>query len=267
MKLALLIGIDYIGTSSQLYGCINDTANIKSLLVDHYDYKPENITILTDHTDITPTRDNILTQLYNLLQRVHAEEVTQIFISYSGHGTNTRDTSGDEVDGMDEMIVPLDFKCISDDHLCHIIRLLQEHCNVFSLFDCCHSGTILDLECIFTPSPPSPAPSAPSDEGAEGDDATTYGEYKTVPNHADIPYTSIMISGCRDDQYSQECWVGEARGAMTTLLVYLLQSNDFDISYERLVYEMNGMLKLYSFVQVPLLSTNKEIDLSSQFSL
>jgi hypothetical protein len=38
-KRALLIGINYIGSSNQLNGCINDVANIKSFLIQRFDFK------------------------------------------------------------------------------------------------------------------------------------------------------------------------------------------------------------------------------------
>ncbi len=257
MKLALLIGIDYIGTEAQLYGCINDVTNVKTLLVDHYEYDPVNITTLTERNgDRLPTRDNILTELYELILKSHQEEVTHIFISYSGHGSKTRDISGDEADGYDETIVPLDFKLIKDDHLFHIIQLLQRNCECFCLIDSCHSGSVLDLGCQFTPKVPE------LEEEVNDVTVTQFGEYVGDLVCDDHQRESIMISGCMDSQYSQECWVGQSQGAMTTVFVYLLQVYEYDISYEKLVYEMNAMLKLYSFSQIPVLSSNVKVDLS-----
>ena len=96
-------------------------------MVDHFDYLPENVTLLTDETETKPTSQNILKELYKLLLRSMDEEVKQIWISYSGHGTWTADTNNDESDGRDEMIVPLDYKCIRDDVLNHIISLIQRN--------------------------------------------------------------------------------------------------------------------------------------------
>ena len=47
-KAALLIGINYAGTKSELKGCINDVQTVERMLVDVYHFKPENILSLTD---------------------------------------------------------------------------------------------------------------------------------------------------------------------------------------------------------------------------
>jgi metacaspase-1 len=71
-----------------------------------------------------------------------------------GHGTKLRDESGDEDDGYDEALVPVDFQegaeMIRDDDLYDtLIKPLSAGVHVVSLMDCCHSGTILDLPYIF----------------------------------------------------------------------------------------------------------------------
>ena len=73
----------------------------------------------------------------------------------AGHGTKLVDQSGDEDDGYDEALVPLDFResgMILDDDLFDIlIARLSDGVHMVSLMDCCHSGTILDLPYIFKP--------------------------------------------------------------------------------------------------------------------
>ena len=54
---ALLIGINYFGTDNELYGCVNDTNSIKSLISS---YNFQKISILTDNNEKKPTRNNIL---------------------------------------------------------------------------------------------------------------------------------------------------------------------------------------------------------------
>lgn len=63
---ALLVGINYIGTSRELKGCIEDTKHMRKLLTAVYGF-PDNdstITVLTDdnpNTYLQPTKKNILT--------------------------------------------------------------------------------------------------------------------------------------------------------------------------------------------------------------
>ena len=66
-----------------------------------------------------------------------------------------RDRSGDEEDGYDEALVPVDFNdaglLVDDDLFDILIEPLAEGVHMVSLMDCCHSGTILDLPYIFKP--------------------------------------------------------------------------------------------------------------------
>ena len=51
-KFALLVGINYKNTVNELYGCINDTNNIRDLLNQKYGYNT--FTFLTDDTNKKP---------------------------------------------------------------------------------------------------------------------------------------------------------------------------------------------------------------------
>jgi len=65
----------------------------------------------------------------------HAKTNDSLFFHYSGHGGQTRDLDGDEVDGWDEVIYPLDFqKCghIVDDEM-HAIMVFQTYWSVICL--------------------------------------------------------------------------------------------------------------------------------------
>ena len=70
-------------------------------------------------------------------------------LHHAGHGGSKRDTSGDEADGMDETILPLDFQRageILDDELHAIlVRPLVRGVRLTAIFDSCHSGSVMDL--------------------------------------------------------------------------------------------------------------------------
>ena len=60
---ALLIGINYFGTSGELAGCINDVHNVQRFLISNFGYKPEDMVLLTDDSSdprALPTRENII---------------------------------------------------------------------------------------------------------------------------------------------------------------------------------------------------------------
>lgn len=64
------------------------------------------------------------------------------------------DTSGDEDDGYDETLIPVDYQRsgqILDDTLCdEVVKKMKKGVLATSLMDCCHSGTVLDLPYRFT---------------------------------------------------------------------------------------------------------------------
>lgn len=71
-----------------------------------------------------------------------------------GHGSRVRDQDGDEDDGYDETLVPVDFQRsgqIRDDDIFKIlVQPLRAGVTMTCLMDCCHSGTVLDLPYRFT---------------------------------------------------------------------------------------------------------------------
>lgn len=69
----------------------------------------------------------------------------RLVIYYSGHGTYFNDKSGDETDGRDEAFVFKD-AAILDDDLNTLIRTANKDCELLLLSDCCHSGSIFDLD-------------------------------------------------------------------------------------------------------------------------
>jgi hypothetical protein len=115
-----------------------------------YNFAWDDMVILTDdqkNPAAQPTRANILRAMQWLV--TGAQPNDNLFIHYSGHGGQTEDLDGDEEDGMDETIYPVDFKqagMIVDDEMHWImVRPLPPGCRLTAIFDCCHSGSVLDL--------------------------------------------------------------------------------------------------------------------------
>ncbi|KAJ7670755.1 caspase domain-containing protein [Mycena polygramma] len=96
---ALCIGINYRGQRHELRGCINDAKHVFSFLVRHAGYKAEDIVVLTDdspHARSQPTRQNIIDAMRWLVRDARPHDA--LFFHYSGHGGQTPDRDGDEVD-------------------------------------------------------------------------------------------------------------------------------------------------------------------------
>lgn len=107
---ALIIGINYIGQRGELRGCQNDAKNIQRFLIKNYNFKAEDMVVLLDERGAdrrsVPTRENIIKACQWLV--ANAAPNDSLFLHYSGHGGLVEDTNGDEDDGYDETIYPVD---------------------------------------------------------------------------------------------------------------------------------------------------------------
>lgn len=59
----MLIGINYFGTSAELKGCINDVHNIRDFLTTMYNFRVDDMVILTDdqqNPQSIPTKQNMI---------------------------------------------------------------------------------------------------------------------------------------------------------------------------------------------------------------
>ena len=231
-KRALLVGINYTGTSNELYGCVNDMTDIQTRL------QSLNFGV-TRWTDKQATRTAILAGLVSLLSASNSGDVC--VFAYSGHGSNRRDTNGDELDGQDELIVTTDNSLISDDELNLIIRRgIKPGVTLFVLFDSCFSGTAIDLKYTYSLDLLQPSLSIqPATNITEG--------------------SVIMISGCTDNQTSADAWLdSKANGAMTwSLLKTINEPRTYQCTWRQLVTEMRALLQESGFDQIPQLSTGR----------
>jgi len=240
-KKALLIGINYLNTSYELSGCIDDTNRMKDLLSTHgfNDFK-----ILTDLTSIKPTKTNILNEFKNLI--VNAKSGDVLFFYYSGHGSYTYDRNNDETDGRDEMIVSSDLQEVLDDELKTIIQNhLSREITIIGMFDSCHSGTIFDLKYNYL-------------------DSDNYDKYSENNKVSECKGNVIMISGCMDSQTSAEALINnKAQGALTWSFIDCINKTP-NCSWRELLRNMRDSLKTNEFTQIPQLSTDSFYDIDSK---
>lgn len=96
---------------------------------------------------LIPTKYNIRNALRWLIQGCQSGD--SLIFHYSGHGSQQLDFVGDEVDGYDETLWPVDHQSegtILDDEInATIVRPLPRGAKLHAIIDTCHSGTILDL--------------------------------------------------------------------------------------------------------------------------
>lgn len=239
-KNALLIGINYIGTQNELYGCINDANSINNLLIAR-GFK--DIKLLTDNTSQKPTRDIIINQFINLLSSANNGDT--IFLFYSGHGSYMHDTNNNEKTKNDQLIVPLDLNIIVDDELKSIINNhLKSNVTLIALFDSCFSESVLDLKYQYL------------DTLNNNNDSINFNESETKGN-------VIMISGCADNQTSDDAVIDNLpQGALTWAFLKKFNSLQ-NQTWRELLKGMRISLQDKGFTQIPQLASGKLINIDS----
>jgi len=145
---ALLVGINYVGTSHELRGCHNDVEMMKRYL-EQVGYPVSDMRLLLDDGQHEkPDRANIISGFQWLTENAGSGD--SLFFHYSGHGASVRDDGDDEEDGKDECLCPCDDSFIRDDETYkYLVAPLKEGASLTCVLDCCHSGTILDLPYMF----------------------------------------------------------------------------------------------------------------------
>jgi len=139
----------------ELYGPANDVALMKETLIRYLKVDPERVTALSgwpkDEAQ-RPTRHNIVAHLKRLAREVKAGD--RVIFHFAGHGSQQPDTDGDELDGLDEILLPADIgkwngakrevqNSITDDQLAALLEpIRRKGAFVWVLVDCCHAGTI-----------------------------------------------------------------------------------------------------------------------------
>ncbi|KAJ1908590.1 Ca(2+)-dependent cysteine protease [Tieghemiomyces parasiticus] len=293
---ALLIGINYIGQTSALKGCINDVHNIKSFLIDCFSFRECDMVILTDDSKdprSLPTRANLTRAMHWLVSDARPND--SYFFHFSGHGSQVVDTSGDEIDGYDETILPVDYKTagqITDDEMNDImVRPLPQGCRLTAIFDSCHSGTALDLPFVYdqygrlvqnqvaelaTQSIMKAGMSYLSGDVLSASKSIFSG-LKTAVTGSKIQERQkqlkssmgdvIMFSGCEDSQTSADTYnyaVGNT-GAMSHALISVLRSNHRQ-TYSQVLTNVRQFLR-GKYRQTPQLSSGRLMDMNQVFTM
>lgn len=262
MKRGLLVGINYIGTQYELKGCINDVRNINNFLLS-IGYLQKNIRRLTENTIQKPTKQNIMTNLKNMVNNAVAGD--ELFLLYSGHGTQIPDISGDELgsSGKDSVLVPTDFIVngfILDDDIREILLQVKNNVRMIIIMDCCNSGTCCDLKYNYR----DLSYSKPMANLRNYNSIEWVTQQKKIINYNYDNYNGdiFMISGCDDLQTSADTsFNGVPSGALTGILLLILSKYKNVLSWSTLLKDLNRILKLLGYTQRPRLSSGKDINL------
>ncbi|KAI3458392.1 hypothetical protein Pfo_015055 [Paulownia fortunei] len=217
-KRAVIVGVSYWNSSHELKGCINDAKCMRYMLINRFNFPESSILMLTEE-EIDPlripTKQNIRMAMFWLVQGCQPGD--SLLFHYSGHGSQQTNDTGDEIDGLDETLLPLDFETqgmIVDNEInATIVRPLPSGVKLHAIIDACHSGTSLDLPFLCRMNR--------SGRYAWEDHRPRTGTWKGT-NRGE----AISFSGCDDDQTSADTDAlsnGTSTGAMTFAFIQAIE--------------------------------------------
>jgi hypothetical protein len=234
-RVAVLFGLNYSNDESlKLRGCINDVKNMSEVLQKKWGFKTDVYT--DDESPEKTTGMGMVRALYELAIRSWRENLRTVWIHYSGHGSYMKDRSGDERDGYDECLVPSDVRqsgLIPDDFLHRLFRFFNPNTKVVCVFDCCHSGTMVDLPYYWD----------------------SRGRVTLENRRNNIRANVLTISGCLDNQTSADAYSvanrGQYEGAMSGCMQMVLNRHRHKIDVFRMLQEVRNELRKRGFPQYP----------------
>lgn len=152
-KRAFLVGISHYDTSLTGYQWNNingvEDVNLLNPILKNQGF------ITTTLLDDQATFDNIVSQIVKFTNKTKKGDI--VYLHFSAHGQPVEDLNGDEEDGWDESIVPIDAykiykkgfyegqKHLTDDLLNKYVKKLRERIGpsgfLYVVIDACHAGT------------------------------------------------------------------------------------------------------------------------------
>lgn len=287
---ALLVGInDYPGMP--LRGCVNDVQQMQALLGQHFDFAEEEVRVLLDED---ATAAGIQAGLAWLAEGDSTADAVRIF-HFSGHGTHKADENGDEPDGRDECLVPVDYRTagyLVDDVLKTYYDQFPPEGNLSLVMDCCHSGSINrgpdEIRFRFMPVPfeERERMDAAARKYAADRKAFIVGEVRRLRSLAAVDEDlealvaglvedfdrrrfgddknregNVLLAACRDDQQAADAHIGgDFHGAFTYYLNEALQKGGNRLTYRDLLQAATDGLSQGVYGQLPQLGYSGDHD-------
>ncbi|XAZ30412.1 caspase family protein [Paenarthrobacter ureafaciens] len=184
--------------------------------------------------DAKATKKNVMAELSQLVDKAVDGTADHIVLTFSSHGTQIPDTSGDEPDRLDEAFACYDINnagdawdpdtVISDDELSAIFERLPDGVLMDVILDTCHSGTGLKSLDLLPGRRPRflPAPTPKAVIASENSDVRTLRDMVKAAKHS----KPVLMAACRSDQTAADAYFdGRYNGAFTYHLARSLQSD------------------------------------------
>lgn len=186
-----------------LMACENDAIDM-SKLAAKIGY--ETLVLLNENANYEAVRQAIV----NAASQLKSGDI--FLLTYSGHGSQVLDLTGDETDGLDETWVLYD-RQIVDDELYELWSKFAAGVRIVVVSDSCHSGTVTRF--------------------AAGVAEVDIARIKNGLKEKSIPICSafgILISGCQDKQVAYD---GVKNGLFTSKLLEIWENGRFKGTYKQ----------------------------------
>ncbi|KAI5819877.1 peptidase C14, caspase domain-containing protein [Pyronema omphalodes] len=300
---AVIIGINYYNQGSRsLRGCVNDANHMALFLHRYAAYSWSDMVVLSDdhqsqrnegYPNTWPTRNNILMAMHWLVK--DAQPGDELFFHYSGHGAFIEDLDGDEVNGVDELICPVNMDpgmprrgVITDDMIHEImVKPLKAGVKLTALFDSCFSGSVMDLPYMYhhTGKQKIAHPILdimvflfwmsycyalgnltlfPVIYASILQRIKTRGVEERNMRTKFSPADVVMFSGCRDDQMSSDTIENRQNTGVLTWAFLQYLSNHPTATYKELLNGIRNLCFQHGYTQIPQLSCSHPLDTNLQ---
>ena len=142
MKKALLVGIQKYKNpkhNKKLKRCVSDI-HVMARVLSTAGFT--DVRCLLNKSATSANLSSVLTEMVN-----SSKSGDSILLYFSGHGIQLKDISGDEKDGLDEVLLTYDYNirnAFTDDKLTKCLEGLHREAMFTLISDACHSGNMVD---------------------------------------------------------------------------------------------------------------------------
>jgi hypothetical protein len=215
----------YDGWSGPLNACEADAEDMEKIASDN-----------SFSTSVLLTKDATRAAVIDALEKAATtlQAGDMLLVSYSGHGGQVPDLSGDEEDSVDETWCLFDGQLL-DDELSLLWSKFAPKVRILLFSDSCHSGTVARAIVLgaVSESPELGAPRfMPGRQAMKTYRANRefYDQLsESMPETIDVKADGLLISGCQDNQLSRD---GTFNGAFTGQLLRTWKKGSFEGNYD-----------------------------------
>ena len=237
-----VVDVNHYGKENRLYGCNNDALAMQKIADD----QGFESSVLLDDQATTRSLIQGITDAANTLQ-----SGDMFFITFSGHGGQVPDGSGDE-GGNDETLCLFD-RQYRDDEFNRQLARFAEGVKILWVSDSCHAtNNFRNLEDEEEDAPPARTLGLDNcvevvkRNKSDYEDWLEGGDFmrQSTPK---ISASLLQLAACKEEQLSRDAFEGDPdpKGMFTKSLLGIWNEGDFNATYQELIDEIVKVIPAY----------------------